>query len=556
MSQPPNPAPKPQTSKPQTSKPQTTAPETPQNFIDRQQDRLLRLLNDRLFQPLDRLTIVLRLVLLVALTVWFGFTTVNLWHSVSFNLLHRPVYRLTFAVGDPGSESYVLGRAVQQVVEAHHPNIKLDVIETVGSIDSLQRLESGEAQLITAQADVTPGPKARAIATLYRDLFQLVVPEQSSIEAFTDLKGQRIGVPRESGQFLSFIEVANHFGLTENDFNFVGVDDEEAIAAFQHRVDAIFRVRAPGNHVVQRLVQQNQGRLVPLDQARAMKIQYPALEAATLPKGTYKGSFPAVPPADLDTVAVHKMLYASSRVSSRVVQEIAATLKDYPQEIADAIPADAREMKPLAAAIQPARTDFGIALHPGAIAAYAQNKPSFVAKNFDFLALLLSIAVPVASWIWELRSRAEKRGKSLSDSYVSDVIKLMDDGQTSQQTLEERQQTLYRIFDRAAKRLVDEDISQESFRTFNEAYKTAREKIEREMEAAAQQQQVVQRQKTAGYIETLIRLGQADISSKKEKLRDIDLVLQQVLDDLAHARISEESFRTFIEVYNTTKSLV
>lgn len=143
--------------------------ETPekQNWIDRQLDQLLKLLNDRLFKPLDQLTILLRLFLVMALTVWFGFTAVGLWHSVSFNVIHRPIYHVNFAVGGSGGESYILGKAIKQVVENYHPNIRLDLLETVGSVDNINRLEAGDADLITVQSDIPPGRNVRTLEFLF-----------------------------------------------------------------------------------------------------------------------------------------------------------------------------------------------------------------------------------------------------------------------------------------------------------------------------------------------------------------------------------------------------
>ena len=61
---------------------------------------------------------------------------------------------------------------------------------------------------------------------------------------------------------------------------------------------------------------------------------------------------------------------------------------------------------------------------------------------------------------------------------MSDVIKLMDkDLFSSDKTRSDRRKALHQSFDQIAKKLVDEDISQESFRTFNEAYKTACKKM-------------------------------------------------------------------------------
>ena len=531
-------------------------PREKQSWMERQLDRLLKLLYDRLFKPLDQLTVVLRLFLVIALTVWFGFTIVDLGQSLSFNVIHRPVYPVTFAVGGSGGESYILGKAIKEVVEDYYPNIRLDLLETIGSVDNINRLTAGEADLITVQSDITPGPEAQTVATLYQDLFQVIVQNQGDIQQFTDLKGRRIGLQRESGQFRSFMEVANHFDLAVEDFDFVGVDDDEAAFAFEaDRVDAIFRVRAPGNWIIRDMVELHRGRLLPIEQVSAMKIKHPAFRSATLPKGTYHGSDPIEPPKDIPTVGVYKMLYANERTNKRVVQAIATILKEHHQEISNAISRDTVEVKPLVANIGRPSSSFGIPIHPGAISAYKQAKtsPSFVVKNFDFLALLLSIVVPVASWIWELRSRAEKRGKSLCEGYISDMIKLMDDGKSSGQTLAQRREGLYQIFDRAAQKLLDEDISQEAFRTFNEAYKTACEKIERNIVADAQEQQLIEQHITAQYMQDLMFIHQEDSLAYGESLHKVELVLQQALDDLASDRISQESFSVFIEVYNTIK---
>ncbi|GAA6623822.1 hypothetical protein [Scytonema sp. NUACC26] len=51
------------------------------------------------------------------------------------------------------------------------------------------------------------------------------------------------------------------------------------------------------------------------------------------------------------------------------------------------------------------------------------------------------------------------------------------------ENLANAQQQLDEIFMKAAKALVEEQISQESFRTFNEAYKTVREVLERNLQS-------------------------------------------------------------------------
>ena len=89
---------------------------------------------------------------------------------------------LTLAAGAPSGESYILGNALKTVVERHYPRIRITLLETGGTVENLQMLEDGRAQLATAQSDILPGPRARALAVLYDDTFQLLVPKDSQVQ--------------------------------------------------------------------------------------------------------------------------------------------------------------------------------------------------------------------------------------------------------------------------------------------------------------------------------------------------------------------------------------
>ncbi|MBC7926033.1 MAG: ABC transporter substrate-binding protein, partial [Bryobacteraceae bacterium] len=138
------------------------------------------------------------------------------------------VHRLTIAAGSANGESYVLSLALKVVVERHHPNVRLQVQETGGTAENLGLLEQGSAQLAAAQGDAPTGSSARMIAVLYDDKFQLLVHDGSSIRRFADLKGQRIALPQTGGQYKSFLHVAEHFGLTARDFQFIGRNESQS----------------------------------------------------------------------------------------------------------------------------------------------------------------------------------------------------------------------------------------------------------------------------------------------------------------------------------------
>lgn len=159
------------------------------------------------------------------------------------------VQSLTLAAGSSTGEGYIVCAALKKVVERHNSRIRITLLETGGTVESVRLLDEGRAALAVAQADVMTGPSARIMAVLYDDTFQLLVRQESPVESFSGLRGQTIALPRYGGQFQSFLRVAGHFGLQESDFRFVGNTDTSADEAFADgRGDALFRVRTCGCH--------------------------------------------------------------------------------------------------------------------------------------------------------------------------------------------------------------------------------------------------------------------------------------------------------------------
>jgi uncharacterized protein len=393
------------------------------------------------------------------------------------------IYRLDFAAGDARSESYVLSQAIAQVVSANQPRIQLNVIPTGGTVENIGLLETHKVQLATAQADVPTGEAALAIAVLYRDLFLLVVNKNSAIHNFVDLKGKQIGLAPTSGQFHSFLEVANHYGLTLADLQFVGTNQKQVSLAFREgRIDALFSARAPGSPAITEFVQKYQGQLLPIEQAEAMRLKYPAFTPAIVPQGAYQGN-PAIPPQDLKTVGVEHLLVVDRHVDNWVVQEISRILNEQRQQIMAAIPADFADLKPLVAKIsRPNVSDeINVAVHPGVTAYFDRNKPTFVEEHAGLLSLLISGTTLVGSGLVGLRVKILQNQKDKTDEYIKLAISCLNVDHTDRQTLLQKQQELDEIFTQAVAALISEEISQESFRTFNEVYKDVRETLERKI---------------------------------------------------------------------------
>ena len=377
---------------------------------------------------------------------------------------------LTLAAGASSGESYILGNALKTVVERHYPRIRITLLETGGTVENLKMLEDGRAQMAAAQADIVPGPKARAVAVLYDDTFQLLVPKSSPVQSLVDLQGRRIALAQSGGQFQSFLHVADHFGLRKEDFQFVGTSDQDASDAFLNgRADAIFRVRALGDPSIQQLVQSGKVRFLPIEHAAAMKIKYPAFQAAVIPVGAYLGN-PPIPAQDFPTVSVQRTLLARDNANIAAIRAVTEILIERRQEIMQEIPSNMTEVRLLL--VQTRRplpqSGLGPILHPGAQSYYDKDKPSFLLAHSDFLGLILTVGLMAGSWIWELKRWMQRQQKSNADQYSNRVVELIGGVQevNSLAPLDETWRELLKILTEAVRDLDADKLSEESFNSF------------------------------------------------------------------------------------------
>jgi uncharacterized protein len=472
----------------------------------------------------------------------------------------RGVEHLTLATGDREGESYILGQAIANVVRVNTPKLNISVISTSGSDENLEQIENGMADLAIAQADMPGGSSARTVAILFEDVFQLIVQPESGITQFNDLAGRKIVLQPNSGEFYSFLELATHYGLKLEDFELSFANSAQADDLFRRKdVDALFRVRTLNNDYIAQMVQQTHAQILSIEQGKALQIRHPALEPALIPKGVYQG-YPPIPPVDLPAIAVRRLLIASRNLDAGVVRQITQIVAEHQREIASAIADDYADLRPLVAGIKRPNPSegTGIALHPGAIAYYERDRPTLMAVVFSFITqnggLLIALTtLPAGSlvglWEWwqRLKQRAGDR-KLLADQYIDAAIRSMEVpvnlemGNSPEQGLRQRQQqirqqqkSLEQLLVKAANALVQEQISQESFRTFNEAYNTARSVLQRCVENASEDL-------CDYYIEKLINLQQP-------AEQELYSLLQEVETSLIKKEITQESFRTFIDAY-------
>jgi len=160
----------------------------------------------------------------------------------------------------------------------------------------MELLQSGQIDLATVQADIPAVPSARIISNLYPDMFQLIVREDAGINSFEDLKGKRMALPSKGGgQWILFWFTAHHYGVYESDIINISLSSSAAVdAIINGEIDAIFKVRAPRNQTILNILSSCASKLIPIDQAAAMKLKQPSLDIGNIPAGAYNGN-PLIP---------------------------------------------------------------------------------------------------------------------------------------------------------------------------------------------------------------------------------------------------------------------
>jgi TRAP transporter TAXI family solute receptor len=344
------------------------------------------------------------LALLGGLAFWFG---------------GREVVQLSIVPGPANSEAYELASAIAQVVGDSDLKLKLDVYETQGSGENIRLVDSGQVDLAIVQADAEITQDVRAIATLFSDAYQLVVTTDSGIASVADLAGRRVAIPpADSGQNQSFWFLVDHYGLDADDLTALPMADVAANFAMQQgQVDAVFRVRAPGNKLVRELVRdQANMRLVPIDQPEALSLLRPMISKGSIPRGSYRGS-PALPAQELETAVVERLLITRKDLDEEIVFGLTKLL--FEQRAALVGQSNlAGFISPLGDADQ-----ISIPLHKGARRYYDREKPSIIQENSRLAATLLYVCALLTSVFVALRARVKQAHRVRTGEYN---VELMD----------------------------------------------------------------------------------------------------------------------------------
>jgi uncharacterized protein len=294
---------------------------------------------------------------------------------------------MTIRIGtsERGGTFHSQGHALKAIFERRPSLAGVAIIESnSASTENANRLHAGEIEFgfvasnWIGRAKNGTAPFAHAIdlamaAPMNAGPLFFIVPAQSPIRSFSQLRGRRIAVgPRTSGMVQHAYGIFAALGMSFSDITPVYLDfaaGADALAAGE--VDAQFQCPIP-NAVMTGLAQRIPLRVLPYANGEldAVMRAVPHYRRTVMRAGAIRGL-----DADLPQVAVVNVLVTHPRVPKDIVHDAVAAIVADCGELARLNPLFA-EMEQLFAPLRtqgPAALEFGgVPLHPGALGAYRE----------------------------------------------------------------------------------------------------------------------------------------------------------------------------------------
>lgn len=239
---------------------------------------------------------------------------------------------------------YPTGNSIARVLSANLNGVVAIAEPTAGSLANIEYLRRGQIDLALLQSDVAWQAgnstadnrfrELRIIASLYSEVIQLVVRDNSNIKELKDLKGCRIAVgDKDSGSAASIIPVFKAAGLEESDYTIVYERFTRATESLiDGYVDAVYYAGAVPADGIIRLNAKMPVRLIgiPTDVRQKLLAEHPYFTGENILAGSYKNQ-----KADVTTIGFRALFAGTERLSPNEVYNILQAIYESPAGLTD-----------------------------------------------------------------------------------------------------------------------------------------------------------------------------------------------------------------------------
>ncbi len=345
-----------------------------------------------------------------------------------------------------------IAEAMRPLLEARGFSVEIQPDDNAKHI--VDAIRNGTADLAVVEEPLRLIPGVVTLAPLYPSVLHVLYRDRSRPASFADLIRDRkiYAGPVEGAAYRLLMRLGEDFGVTADEitildnpwtqepevyFIFGGLLSEDSLRQLDgYRLYSFGDVEQIGRGSV----------------ADAMALRYPNLKSFVLPARTYH----ALNDAPVVTLAIRSVLIAHATLDYDLAYEIASQLFDNAQEIAFVYPLATQELN---ASFDPASLTFK--LHPGARRYIERDKPSFLERYAELLALAFAVAIALVSAAIGVYKHRKQRQKDHVDVYYGKILALraeIEPDRTAEE-LQVLQQDVMNVQREVLTLLIDERIS-------------------------------------------------------------------------------------------------
>ena len=243
-------------------------------------------------QPLVRLSTISWRDLMMVLLPILAITAVLGWLTVKL-IRPAPPHHVVILAGPADGSFHTTAQRYAKIIGTH--GIRVDVIETDGSVENLQRLldpkQTADVGLVqTGLADDDQAPGLMSLGTIYVQPIMVFYHGTERIERLTQLKGKRIAIgPDGSGTAVVASKMLAENGMDKKSAKLLELESDDAIAALLARkIDAVF---ITGEQLrgkkVRELVRKPGIQMMNFQQADGYQRRLPFLSRLEAPEGSF-----------------------------------------------------------------------------------------------------------------------------------------------------------------------------------------------------------------------------------------------------------------------------
>ena len=233
-----------------------------------------------------------------------------------------PPDRIVIATGEANGGYHRFARQYQAYMA--NEGISLEIVETHGSVDNLNRLRKGEVDIAFIQGGTAPDDiqnlKLESLASLYYEPLWLFHKSGLQLDRIGELPGLQVAVGAQASGTFSLTSVL----LADNKINlsnveWLSLDASESVQKLQqHQIDAAFFVSSPNSGMISELLHSEQIQLASFERAKAYARRHHFLEELILPEGAVDLE-KNIPDRDIHLLGTTAALVASEDLHPAIV---------------------------------------------------------------------------------------------------------------------------------------------------------------------------------------------------------------------------------------------